>query len=80
MFRAFFTFDTPEIVLAAAARLGFFSRNISILSTFGDKFKINIISQGKREYPGSELVPFILIPRINSAFKMAEGRFLAIVV
>ena len=78
MFRAFFTFDTPEIVLAAAARLGFFSGNISILSTFGDKFKINIISQGKREYPESEFVLFILVPRIICAFTMAEGRFIAI--
>ena len=53
MFRAYFIFDTPAIVLATEVRLGFFSLNISILDT------LKLISQGKREYPGSEVVPFI---------------------
>ena len=51
MFRAFFTFDTPAVVLATEARLGFFlGIIISILSTFVDKFKIN--------FPGKERVPW----------------------
>jgi len=33
----------------------------------------------KREYLGSEIVLFILIPRIISAFKMAGGQFIAII-
>ena len=45
-----------------------FSGNVSILSTFVAK------PQGKREYPGSKVVPFILVPRIISTFKMAGGR------
>ena len=32
-----------------------------------------------REYPGSEVVPFRLVPRVISAFKMAGGQFIAIV-
>ena len=73
MFRAFFTFDTPEIVLASEARLGFFSGNISILSTFVDKFEINIISHGKREYPGSELVLFYTHPQDQLRFQDGRG-------
>ena len=46
-----------------------FSVNISIFGSFEPKFKINF--RGKREYPGSEVVLVILIPRIISAFKMA---------
>ena len=52
MFRTLFTFDKQAIVLATEARLGFFSGNISLLSTFVDKFKIN--------FPGKERVPWEL--------------------
>ena len=37
MFRAFFLFDTPAIVLAIEVKLGFFSGNTSVLGTFVDK-------------------------------------------
>ena len=40
---------------------------------------LKLISQGNREYPRSELVLFILVLRVISAFKMAGGRFIAIV-
>jgi len=63
MFRAFFLFDTPAIVLVTEARLGFSSGNISVVGTF----------------PGKERVPWergcivYTCPRVISAFKMAGG-------
>ena len=57
MFRPYFIFDTPAIVLVTN-RSGIFSGNISILGTFVAKFKINFPGKD-REYPGSEVVPFI---------------------
>jgi len=50
MFRAFFIFAAPAIVLVTEARLGFSFGNISIVSTFVAKFKIN--------FPGKERVPW----------------------
>jgi len=50
MFRAFFIFAAPAIVLVTEARLGFSFGNISILGTFVAKFKIN--------FPGKERVPW----------------------
>jgi len=50
MFRAFFIFVAPVIVLVAEARLGFSFGNISIVGTFVAKFKIN--------FPGKERVPW----------------------
>ena len=41
MFRAFFIFDAPAIVLATEARLGFLLGIFQFLSTFVAKFKIN---------------------------------------
>jgi len=50
MFRAFFVFAAPAIVLLTEARLGFSFGNISIVGTFVAKFKIN--------FPGKERVPW----------------------
>ena len=34
------------------------------------------LPERKRENPGSEVVPFILVPRVICTFKMAGGRFM----
>ena len=57
MFRPYFIFDAPAIVLVTD-RSDIFSGNISILGRFVAKFKLNFPGK-EREYSGSEVVPFI---------------------
>jgi len=50
MFRAFFIFAAPAIVMVTKARLGFSFGNTSIVGTFVANFKMN--------FPGKERVPW----------------------
>jgi len=55
MFRAFFIFAAPAIVLVTKARLGFSFGNISIVGTFEAKFKINFPGPERESTLGARL-------------------------